>query len=147
MWVHLGIEAHDWLMFQNHNLRGACQCTFAAFQTVGMQITYLLSSAIVWSELHRTDTSAAFALHLAGSCYVYSGIWLGKWLLLGYYPRRYGSHRAERAPSAWRIDERQRDANDGGHDDNRPEYSTDTAPHSQSSLTPWNGESQLDAEH
>ena len=55
------------LVFQGHNFRGTCQRTLSTLQTIGMQIANLLSPAIVWGELHRTDASAALALHLAGT--------------------------------------------------------------------------------
>ena len=52
----------------------------------------------------------------------------------------------ERTPSAWGIDERERDTNDGGHNNNRPKHFADACPHSQSTLAP-RYETQLDAEH
>ena len=71
---------------------------------------------------------------------------LGQGSFTGCHPVGDGSHRAERAPGARRIDERQRDANNSGHDDNRPKHFTDASPHRQSPLTPGY-ETQLDAEH
>ena len=71
---------------------------------------------------------------------------LGQGSFTGCHPVGDGSHRAERAPGARCIDERQRDANDGGHDDNGPEHFADAGPHRQSALAPWH-ETQLDAEH
>ena len=64
----------------------------------------------------------------------------------GGYPIGDGSHGAERTPGAWSIDERKRDANDGGYDNNRPEYFSDTCPHHQSALAP-RYVTQLDTEH
>ena len=71
---------------------------------------------------------------------------LWQWNLLRCYPIGDGSHRAERTPCAWGIDERERDTNDGGHNNNRPENLAYTSPHGKSTLAPRH-ETQLDAEH
>jgi len=134
-------------MFQCHNLRWAGQCAFAAFQTVGIEIANLLSSAVVRCELHRTNAGAIHTLHLTSTRYVDIRKGLGQWCFLGGYPARDGTHGAERAPGAWCIDERKDDANNSGHHDNVPEDATDSTPHRQSSLAPRNGECQLDAKH
>ena len=111
-----------------------------------MQIADSLAARVVGRELHRADAGALLALHLTGIRHVDIRECLGQWSLLRCYPIGDGSHRAERTPCAWRIDERERDANDGGHDDNRPENLTYTSPHSQSALTPRH-KTQLDTEH
>ena len=133
-------------MLQSHNLRGTGQSTLAALQTVRMQIAYGLAARIVGRELHRADTGTLLALHLTGTRYVDIRECLWQWCLFRSYPIGDGSHRAERTPCAWCIDERKRDTNDGSHDDNRPENLTYTSPHSQSALTPRH-ETQLEAEH
>ena len=135
------------LMFQRHNLCRAGQCTLTTLDAIGIKIAYFLSSAVVWSELHRTDACTTFTLHLTGTRYVDVRKGLGQWCLLGSYPARDGTHGAERAPSAGRIDETQRNTDDSGYHDNSPKYATNTTPHSQSALAPGNGECQLDAEH
>ena len=71
---------------------------------------------------------------------------LWQWNLLRCYPIGDGSHRAERTPCAWGIDERECDTNNGGHYDYCPKYLAYTSPHGKSSLAP-RYETQLDAEH
>ena len=112
-----------------------------------MQITRLLTSAVIRRKLHGADAGATLALHLARRLNMHSSIGLGEWLMSWSHPRRDGSHRAERTPGARRIDERQGDTNDSGHHDNRPKYATYSAPHCQTSLAPGNGKRQLGAEH
>ena len=112
-----------------------------------MQIAGFLSAGIVGGELHRTDARTTLAFHLTGTRHVDIGECLGHRRLLGCYPVGDGSHGTERAPGAWGVDERQDDAYNGGHHDNRPEYASYAAPHGQSALTPGHGECQLDAEH
>ena len=133
-------------MLQCHNLRGAGQSTLATLQTIWMQIADFLAARVVRCELHRADASTLLALHLTGTRHVDVCECVWQWSLLRCYPIGDGSHRAERTPCAWRTDERERNTNDGGHDDNRPENLTYTSPHSQSALTPRH-ETQLDAEH
>ena len=133
-------------MLQSHNLRGTGQSTLAALQTVRMQIAYGFAARVVGCELHRADTGALLALHLTGTRHVDVREGLGQWRLLGSYPVGDGSHGAERTPCAWRIDERERDTNDGGHDDNRPEDLAYTSPHGKSALAPRYA-TQLDTEH
>ena len=70
----------------------------------------------------------------------------GQRSLLRSYPTRDGSHRTKRAPRAWRIDKIEDNADNGGDDDDGPEYAANIAPHSQSSLAPA-GLAQLDTEH
>ena len=110
-----------------------------------MQIANLLTSAVVRCELHRTDAGAILTLHLTCTRYVDVRKGLGQWCLLWSHPTGDGTHGAERAPGAWRINEVQRNADNGSHHDNRPEHATDTTPHGQSALAPRNGECQLDA--
>ncbi len=133
-------------MLQSHYLSRTGLSTLATLQAVGMQIADSLAARVVGRELHRADAGALLALHLTGIRHVDIRECLGQWSLLRCYPIGDGSHRAERTPCAWRIDERERNTNDGGHDDNRPENFTYTSPHSQSALTPRH-ETQLDAEH
>ena len=111
-----------------------------------MQITDFLATGVVGCELHRTDAGALLAFHLTGTRHVDVRECLGQWSLLRCYPIGDGSHRAERTPCAWGIDERECDTNDSSHDDNRPEDLANPCPHSQSSLAP-RYETQLDAEH
>ena len=111
-----------------------------------MQIADSLAARVVGCELHRADAGALLALHLTGTRQVDVRERLGQWSLFGSYPVRDGPHRAERAPCAWCIDERERDTNDGGHDDNRPENFAYACPHGQSSLAPRH-KTQLNAEH
>ena len=112
-----------------------------------MQIARLLTATVIGRELHRTDASTALTLHLTGTRHVDVREDLGQWSLLWSHPAGDGTHRTERAPCAWRIDEREGDSDNGSHHDNRPEYATDTAPHSQTSLAPGNGQCQLGAKH
>ena len=133
-------------MLQCHYLRGAGQCTLATLQTVGMQITDFLATRVVGCELHRADAGALLAFHLTGTRYVDVREGLGQWSLLRCNPIGNGSHRAERTPCAWRIDERKRDTNDGGHHDNRPENLAYASPHGKSALAPRYA-TQLDTEH
>ena len=134
-------------MFQCHNLRRAGQCAFAAFQTVGIEIAYFLAATVIGGELHRTDAGTALALHLTGTRYVdvRKGLW--QWCILWSHPAGDSTHRTERAPGAWRIDEAQRNAGNGCHHDNSPEYAPDAVPHSQSALAPGNSQSQLHSKH
>ena len=111
-----------------------------------MQIADDLAASVVGRELHRTDAGALLTLHLAGTRHVDVRECFRQWSMLRCHPVGDGSHRAERTPCTWCIDERKCNTNDGGHDDNRPEYATYTTPHSQSSLAPWHI-AQLDAEH
>ena len=133
-------------MLQSHNLRGTGQSTLAALQTVRMQIAYGFAARVIGCELHRADAGTLLALHLTGTRYVDIRECLGQWSLLRCYPVGDGSHGAERTPCAWRIDERERDTNDRGHDDNRPEHFAYASPHRQSALAPRH-KTQLDAEH
>ena len=112
-----------------------------------MQIARLLASAVVGRQLHGADTSATLTLHLTRCTNMYSGKGLGQRLITRGYPRRDGSNRAERTPGARGIDERQGDANDGGHHDNGPKYATYPTPHGQAAFAPGNGQCQLDAKH
>ena len=112
-----------------------------------MKIANVLSSAVVGRELHRTDARTTLTFHLTGTRHMDIGECLGHRRLLGRYPVGDGSHGTERAPGTWGVDERQDDAYDGGHHDNRPEHATYAAPHGQSALAPGHGECQLDAEH
>ena len=123
-------------MFEGYYLRGAGQSTLATLQTVWMQITDFLATRVVGCELHRADAGALLALHLTGTRYVDVREGLGQWSLLRCYPIGDSSHRAERTPCAWCIDERKRDTNDGSHDDNRPEDLAYTSPHGKSTLAP-----------
>ena len=134
-------------MLQCHHIRRAGQCAFAAFQTVGIEIAYFLAATVIGGELHRTDAGTALALHLTGTRYVdvRKGLW--QWCILWSHPAGDSTHRTERAPGAWRIDETQRNTDDGSHHDNSPEYAPDATPHSQSALAPGNGECELNAEH
>ena len=115
-------------------------------QTVGMQIADFLATALIRGELHGTDAGAHLALLFTFAADVDICERLGKRSLLRSHPTGDGSHRTERAPHAWRIDKVQRYAHDGGHHDDCPEYSSDVAPHGQSSLAPA-GLRELDAEH
>ena len=134
-------------MFQCHNLRRAGQCAFAALDAVGMQIARLLTATVIGRELHRTDAGTVLTPHLTGTRYVDVRKGLGQWCLLWSHPAGDGTHWTERAPCAWRINETQRNADNGSHHDNSPEHAPDATPHCQSALTPGNGECQLDAEH
>ena len=116
-------------MFQCHDLRRASQCAFAALEAVGMQITRLLAATVIGGELHRTDAGTTLTLHLTGTRYVDVRKGLGQRCLLRSHPIGDSTHRTERAPGTWRIDETQRNADNGCHHDNRPEYAPDTAPH------------------
>ena len=135
------------LMFQCHNLRRAGQCAFAALDAVGMQIARLLAATVIGRELHRTDTGTVLTLHLTGTRNVDVRKSLGQRCLLWSHPAGDGTHRTERAPCAWCIDETQRNADNGSHHDNSPKHAPDATPHSQSALVPGNGECELDAEH
>ena len=134
-------------MFQCHNLRRASQSTLTTFQTVWIKIAYFQSAAVVGRELHRTDAGTILTPHLTGTRYVDVREDPGQRCLLWSHPAGDGTHRTERAPCAWRIDETQRDADNGSHHDNSPEHTPDATPHCQSALTPGNGECKLDAEH
>ena len=123
-------------MFQCHNLRGTSWYALTALQAVRMQIADGLAARVVGRELHRADAGALLALHLTGIRHVDIRECLGQWSLLRCYPIGDGSHRAERTPCAWRIDERERNTNDGSHDDNRPEDLAYTSPHGKSTLAP-----------
>ena len=112
-----------------------------------MQVSDFLSSAVVRRKLHGADTGTLHALLLTGTAHVDVRKRFGQGCFLGGDPVRDGTHRAERAPGAWRIDEIQRNAYNGSHYDNRPEHTSYATPHSQSSLAPGNGECQLKAEH
>ena len=116
-------------MFQCHYLRRASQCAFAALEAVGMQIACLLAATVIGGKLHRTDAGTTLTLHLTGTRYVDVRKSLGQRCLLRSHPIGDSTHRTERAPGAWRIDETQRNADNGCHHDNRPEYAPDTAPH------------------
>ena len=135
------------LVFQCHDLRRTGQRTLTTFQTVWIEIAYFLSATVVGRELHRTDTGTALALHLTGTRNMDVCKNLGQRCFLGSHPAGDSSHRTERAPGAWRIDETQRNADNGSHHDNRPEHTPDATPHCQSALAPGNGECKLDAEH
>lgn len=112
-----------------------------------MQIADGLTTRVVGCKLHGADAGAALALHLTGTRHVDVGESLGQGSVFRCHPVRDGSHGTERTPGAWGIDERKCDADDGGHDDNRPEHFADARPHGQSALAPRHGECQLDAEH
>ena len=112
-----------------------------------MQIARLLTATVIGRELHRTDASTALTLHLTGTRHVDVREDLGQWSLLWSHPAGDGTHRTERAPCAWRIDEREGDSDNGSHHDNGPKHTTDATPHSQSALAPGNGECKLDTEH
>ena len=111
-----------------------------------MKIADFLATALIRCELHRTDAGAHLALLFTPAADVDVGERFGQRCLPGSHPTGDGSHRTERAPRAGRIDKVQRYANDGGHHDNRPKYSSDVAPHGQSTLAPA-GLRELDAEH
>ena len=112
-----------------------------------MQIARLLAATVMGGELHRTDAGTALTLHLTGTRHVDVREDLGQWSLLWSHPAGDGTHRTERAPCAWCIDETQRNADNGSHHDDSPKHATDATPHSQSALAPGNGECELDAEH
>ncbi len=135
------------ILFQCHNLCWTSQCTSVTFQAVGMQIAYFLAARIVRSELHRAYTGTLLTLHLTRTRHVDIGKCLGQRGAFRSHPVRDSPHRAERAPCAWRIDERQHHTDDGSHNNYRPKHTTYAAPHSQPTLAPWNGECQLKAEH
>ena len=126
-------------MFQCHDLRRASQCAFAALEAFGMQITRLLAATVKGGELHRTDAGTTLTLHLTGTRYVdvRKGLW--QWCILWSHPAGDSTHGAERAPGAWRINETQRNADNGSHHDNSPEDAPDATPHCQSALAPRNG--------
>lgn len=92
-------------MFQCHYLRRASQCAFAALEAVGMQITRLLAATVIGGELHRTDAGTTLTLHLTGTRYVDVRKGLGQRGLLRSHPIGDSTHRTERAPGTWRIDE------------------------------------------
>ena len=133
-------------MLQSHYLSRTGLSTLATLQAVGMQIADSLAARVVGRELHRADAGALLALHLTGIRHVDIRECLGQWSLLRCYPIGDGSHRAERTPCAWRIDERECDTNNGGHYDYCPKYLAYTSPHGKSSLAP-RYETQLEAEH
>ena len=133
-------------MLQSHYLSRTGLSTLATLQAVRMQIADSLAARVVGRELHRADAGALLALHLTGIRHVDIRECLGQWSLLRCYPIGDGSHRAERTPCAWRIDERECDTNNGGHYDYCPKYLAYTSPHGKSSLAP-RYETQLDAEH
>ena len=112
-----------------------------------MQIARLLTATVIGRELHRTDAGTTLTLHLTGTRYVDVRKGLGQWCLLRSHPTGDGTHWTERAPCAWRINETQRNADNGSHHDNSPEDAPDATPHCQSALAPGNSECQLDAEH
>ena len=112
-----------------------------------MQIARLLTATVIGRELHRTDAGTTLTLHLTGTRYVDVRKGLGQRSLLWSHPAGDSTHRTERAPGAWRIDETQRNADNGSHHDNSPEYAPDATPHRQSAIAPRNGECKLDAEH
>ena len=74
------------LMFQCHNLRRTGQRAFAALQTVGIEITDFLTSAVIGGELHRTDAGATLTLHLTGTRNMDVRKGLGQWRLLWSHP-------------------------------------------------------------
>ena len=133
-------------MLQCHYLRWAGLSTLATLQTIWMQIADFLAARVVRCELHRADAGTLLALHLTGTRYVDVRECLGQWSIFRCYPIGDGSHRAERTPCAWGIDERERDTNNGGHYDYCPKYLAYTSPHRKSSLAP-RYETQLEAEH
>ena len=135
-----------YLVLQSHYLRGTGQSTLATLQAVRMQIADGLAARVVGRELHRADTGTLLALHLTGTRYVDIRECLWQWCLFRSYPIGDGSHRAERTPCAWGIDERECDTNNGGHYDYCPKYLAYTSPHGKSSLAP-RYETQLEAEH
>ena len=107
-------------MLQSHYLSRTGLSTLATLQAVGMQIADSLAARVVGRELHRADAGALLALHLTGIRHVDIRECLGQWSLLRCYPIGDGSHRAERTPCAWGIDERECDTNNGGHYDYCP---------------------------
>ena len=125
-------------LLQCHNLRRACQHTLTTFQTVGIKKAYFLPAAVVGRELHRTYTGATHTFHLTCTRYVDVREGLGERFLLRSHPARDRTHRAERAPSAWRIDETQRNADNGSNHNNSPKNAANATPHSQSTLVPRN---------
>ena len=52
------------VLFHTHNLSGTCLCALAALDAIGMQVAFLLTTAVVWSELHGAHTGATLAFHL-----------------------------------------------------------------------------------
>ena len=133
-------------MLQSHYLSRTGLSTLATLQAVGMQIADSLAARVVGRELHRADAGALLALHLTGIRHVDIRECLGQWSLLRCYPIGDGSHRAERTPCAWGIDERECDTHNGSHNNYRPEHLTYASPHSQSPFAPRH-ETQLYAEH
>lgn len=71
---------------------------------------------------------------------------LGERFLFWGHPARDRTHWAERAPSTWRIDETQNNTHNCGYYNNRPEHSTDTCPHGETSFAPRH-ETKLEAKH
>lgn len=124
---------------QRHDLQRASEGALVALEAIGMQIANLLATRLVRRQLHRADAGAILALGLTCTRNMDIGERSRQRSLLRRYPTRNSSHRAERTPSAWRIDEQQRHAHDGGHNNDCPKHT--------SHVTPTVCRTQLDAEH
>ena len=115
-------------MLHAHHLCGASLDALSAFDAVGVEIPFFVSSRIVRRELHRTHFGAEPALHTAGRRNRDSReTLLGS---AGSYPCRERTHRAECTPRTGRIDESEHYAHNGCQQDNVPER-TSYSCHSQ----------------
>lgn len=107
---------------QIHNLYRTGYHAFAALDAVGMQITAFGATAVVGRQLHGTYARTALALHLACIGHMYVGKTGRERSLFRRHPRRQRAHRAERAPGAWRVNERERHAHYGRNENDGPEH-------------------------
>lgn len=105
-----------------HNLYRTSHHTFAALYAIGMQIARLHASAVIRCQLHRAYTRTALALHLASVGNMYVGKTGRERSLFRRHPRRQRAHRAERAPGARRVNERERHAHYGRNENDGPEH-------------------------
>ena len=87
-----------------------------------MQIATFSATAVVGRQLHGTYTRAALALYLARVGHMNVGKSGGKRSLFGRYPRRQRTHRAERAPGARGVNERERHSHYGRNENDGPEH-------------------------
>lgn len=107
---------------QIHNLYRTGDHALAALDAVGMQITAFGAAAVVGRQLHGTYARTALALHLACIGHMYVGKTGRERSLFRRHPRRQRAHRAERAPGARRVNERERHAHYGRNENDGPEH-------------------------
>ena len=127
------------LIGQFHYLCRASHRTSATFKAIWMEITLSLSLRFVGSELHWTNTSTTFTLHLTTAGYTNTLESLRKRFLARSHPTRDTTHRTETAPCARGIDKGENYTHYRRHENDNPE---DTA-----YISPTVCEAQLNAEH